>query len=175
MGVDEDQLVRVDRFLNSSAKVLEAYQPHWLHMPGYRDYQLSWPILEEDIGLTRAHLRFRLPDQDFRFPSISLIFQGARIARVDRADPDVCKPNPPWAARLGLPPHICGTHAHVWKDNRAHVALSGEWQQPARRQVDTELADLDAMFFWFCEHISVRIQPHNRPIKLPEAGLFQRM
>lgn len=174
MGVD-DQVDRVDRFLASGAKVLEDYQPHWVHMAGYRDYQLSWPILEEDTGRTRANLRFRIPDSDFRYPSISLILSGAAICRVDRADPSVCKPNPPWAAALGLSPQVCGTHVHTWTDNRQFVLSRGVWEQPARRQIDAELADLDAMFFWFCGAINVRIQPHNRPIRLPDAGLFGRM
>ena len=175
MAITEDQLRRVDRFLENDTKVLEAYQPHWTHAPGYRDYQLAWPILEEDTGRTRSNLRFRMPDQDFRYPSISLILNGARIARVDKVAPDVCKANPPWARRVGLPHEACGTHVHSWQDNRTHVAQSGEWQQPARRPLEEELNDLDALFLWFCEHINVRIQAHNRPIQLPDAGLFGRL
>lgn len=174
MAVSEDLLERVDKFLQNEAKVLEGYQPHWKHVPGYGDYQLAWPIHEEDSGRTRASLRFRVSDQDLRYPSISLIFSGSPIMRLDKVATDVCKPNPPWAARIGLPPEVCGTHAHMWHDNRGHVASSGQWQQPARRPVKEELLDLDAMFFWFCERINVRIQSHNRPIRLPDVGLFGR-
>lgn len=173
MGVD-DEVERVDQFLASSAKTLEDYQPHWVHMAGYHDYQLSWNILEEDTGRTRAHLRFRLSDTDFRFPTIGLIFSGVKICRLDKADPDKCKANPPWAAALGLPPQVCGTHTHSWADNRNFVLTRGVWEQHARRPIDAEMPDLDAMFLWFCGEIGVRIQPHNRPLRMPERNLLVR-
>jgi hypothetical protein len=169
-----DQVDRVDQFLSDRAKILVDYQPHWNHMTGYRDFQFSWPILEEATGLTRAYLRFRVPDGDFRFPTIGLILNGVPVCRVDRADPAVCKPNPPWAARLGLPSHICGTHAHSWADNRNFVLTSSAWEQPARRPIEADLTGLDDMFLWFCGEIGVRIQPHNRPLRMPEGGLFAR-
>jgi hypothetical protein len=170
--ISEEQLAAVDRFLANENKVLDGFQPHWTHAKGYRDFQLPWPIYEEDRGTIRAQLRFRVPDQDFSFPSISLIFQGQMVSRIDRADTNRCKPNPPWAARVGLPAEVCGTHMHCWDDNRGFVAASGLWELHARRPVQQEPHGLDAMFLWFCERINVRIQPDNRPIKLPDGGLF---
>ncbi|WP_188529207.1 hypothetical protein [Sinisalibacter lacisalsi] len=170
--MDSDQISDVDRFLANESKVLDGFQPHWTHAKGYRDYQLAWPISEEDTGRTRAHLRFRLPDQDFRFPSISLIFRGQNVARVDQAPPEVCKPNHPAAQRLGLPHQVCGPHFHSWEDNREIVRGSEQWHLPVRRPIHEELNDLDAMFFWFCSQTNVRIEAHNRPILLPDAGLF---
>lgn len=172
MPISEEQLSAVDRFLANENKVLDGYQPHWTHAKGYRDFQLVWNIYEEDRGSIRSHLRFRVPDQDFSFPSISLIFQGEKVSRIDRASGVVCKPNPLWAVHVGLPHEVCGTHMHCWEDNRGFVASSGRWELPARRPTQDEPHGLDAMFLWFCARIAVRIQPDNRPIKLPDGGLF---
>ena len=174
MTFDPEQMRLIDRFLANPSKVLDGYQPHWIYAKGYQDHQLPWPIYKEDTGLTRAQLRFRLPDQDFRYPSLSLFVQGRTVCRLDRADEETCKPNSPFAHRVGLPPLVCGTHIHDWTDNRPYIEATRVWDVPVRRPVGEQLTNIDAMFFWFCDHINVRIQPHNRPIVLPDVGLWSR-
>lgn len=174
MAIYEAQLVEVDAYLANESKVLDGFQPHWVYASGYDNYQITWPILEEDTGRTRGHLRFRVPAVDFSHPSISLIFSGRKVSRLDKTEPDVCEPNPISAARVGLPAEVCGSHVHAWRDNRQIVAANGKWELPARRPVADVLNDLDGMFFWFCQEIRVRIQAHNTPLDLPPAGLFGR-
>jgi transposase-like protein len=73
-----------------------------------------------------------------------------------------------------LQDQVCGPHVHGWHDNREYIAKSGIWDVPARRPVEEKIDGIDSMFFWFCNHINVRIQPHNRPLILPDAGLWSR-
>lgn len=172
MSVDEANLAIIDDYLTNSAKVLDGFQPHWVYQPGYKDFQIGWPILEEDTGKTRSRLQFRVPEQHPEFCSIGLLVRGNTVCRVDRDSPDVCKANPPFASRLGLPYQVCGPHVHSWADNRQFISESGNWDVPARRPITETLDSIDAMFFWFCAHINVRIQPHNRPLILPDVGLW---
>lgn len=172
--VAESNLAIIDSYLANTAKVLDSYQPHWVYQPGYRDHQIGWPILEEDSGKTRSKLQFRIPEMHPEYCSISLVFRGSIVCRVDKDAVDVCKANPPFAANLGLPHQVCGPHVHGWHDNREYIAKSGIWDVPARRPVEEKIDGIDSMFFWFCNHINVRIQPHNRPLILPDAGLWSR-
>ena len=94
------------------------------------------------------------------------------VSRLNRKRATVCHPNPPYAAKLGLPPRVCGTHVHTWADNREHVSYSGLWQLPVRRPVLDNLQRLEHMFFWFCDHIGVRIQGDSRRIDPPPQNLF---
>lgn len=172
--VDENQLSAVDAFLSNHAKVLDDYQPHWTFSPGYRDHQIAWTIFEEDSGLTRGHLRFRVPELHSHFPSISLIFRGNNVSRIDRDAETICKANPPIAQELGLPATVCGTHVHDWVDNRAFIGRVGQWTLPIRRPIEEKIDTINDMFIWFCNHINVRIQPHNLPIVMPDEGLWSR-
>lgn len=174
LSVDENQLSAVDQFLANPAKVLEDYQPHWTFSPGYRDHQITWTIFEEDTGRTRGSLRFRVPERHSHFPSISLIFRGNNVSRIDRDAEETCKANPPFAQELGLPPTVCGTHIHAWSDNRSYVYRTGVWALPVRRPIEDQIGGINDMFFWFCGHINVRIQPHNTPLAMPDEGLWSR-
>lgn len=171
MSVDESQLELVDRFLSDRMKVLDGPQPLW-NLTGYGDYQMTWPILEEQTGFIRSHMRFRLPVSDYAHPSISLVFRNHNVCRVDRARPSACEQNPPYAQRLGLPPQVCGPHVHCWPDNRPHVALTGKWELPTRRPVEDTMVRLEHVFLWFCDHIAVRIQRDNKSLVLPDNDLF---
>lgn len=171
MAISVDALARVDEFLANESKVLDGYQPHWPPHTGYGDYQIAWNILEEDTGRIRAHLRFRLPAFDFRYPSIGVIFGDRMVSRIDLVAADVCKPNPTYARYVGQPAFVFGTHAHVWEDNRGYIEKYSQWDIPIRRPVSAA-PTLDAIFFWLCSHICVRIQPHNRPLAMPEPTLF---
>lgn len=172
MAIDETQLLAVDRFLSDPNKVLDGPQPAWVLSTGYNDYQLSWPILEEDTGFIRSSLKFRVPMEDYYYPSVGLIFRNEPISRLDRTRPSSCEPNPNYASRLGLPARVCGPHVHAWSDNRLHVATTGKWELPARRPVADNMTRLEQMFFWFCDYASVRIEHENRRLYLPERGLF---
>lgn len=172
MNISEKQLSEIDRYLADKNKELDGHQPEWAHAAGYGEFQLAWPIIERSTGITRSQLRFRIPEGSYHFPSISLIYRSELISRLDRKPPEDCEPNPPYAGNLGLPARVCGTHLHKWSDNRQHVANSGRWELPVRRPISDHMTRLDQMFFWFCDHIGVRIQQDNRHLFLPEKSLF---
>ena len=174
MPVTEAQLTEVDLFLSNESKVLDGFQPHWQYASGYDNWQITWPIFEEDTGRVRSHLRFRVPSMDFSHPSISLILSGQKIARLDKTEHEKCEPNPPIAGRFGLPAEVCGNHFHPWPENRYVIASSGKWELPIRSPVDDDFPRLDDMFFWFCREIGVRIQRDNTPLAPPPSSLFNR-
>ncbi len=163
----------VDDLIASTAKTLQDYQPHWTFAAGYRDHQLSWPVLEEDSGVTRSQIRFRIPEEHPEYCSISYLHRGDPVCRLDRDSDDVCKANHPFARQVGLSPEVCGLHIHSWPDNRQYILATNTWDIPLRRQVDENLSNFEQMFYWFCTHINVRIQPHNTPIQLPDVGLWR--
>lgn len=162
----------VDELIGKESKVLEGYQPQWGFQAGYRDYQLSWPILEEDTQRIRSQLRIRVPEHDMNLCSISFIYRNCKVCRLDRDRDDVVKVNNPFGRRLGLPPEVSGLHIHAWEDNRQFILTTEKWDIPLRRPVTENLRDINAMFLWFCEHINVRIQSHNTPLALPDVGLW---
>lgn len=165
-------LEAIDGFLANTSKCLDDYQPHWTYQPGYKDHQISWPILEEDTGFTRSRLQFRIPDQHPEYCSISLFFKGSIVCRLDKDSINVCKANPLFAFKRGLPAKVCGPHIHTWSDNRDHIWSSGIWDIKARRGIGDEIRGIEDMFFWLCDHINVRIQGHNKPLTLPNVGLW---
>lgn len=169
---DELRIATIDQYLQNEAKVLDGFQPHWTYHPGYKDHQISWQILEEDSGLIRSRLQLRMPEQNSQFCSISLLYQGNAVCRIDLDSTDVCKQNPVWAARQNLPPLVCGPHIHTWGDNKGYILDNGVWDIPARRGINQKIDGIEDMFFWFCEHINVRIQRHNTPLLLPDVGLW---
>lgn len=170
MSVSEKQLEDVDSYLSSSDKELEWPQPEWVNT-GRDDYQCTWGIVEGS-GIQRSYLKLRIPAASFENPSVGLIFRGNPIARLDRAKASSCEGNPPYATRLGLPYRVCGPHVHTWEHNRHHVAMSGLWELPARMPITDNMSRLNQMFFWFCDHISLKIPTDCRQLHLPNPGLF---
>lgn len=162
----------VDTFIGNDSKVLDGYQPNWDFHKGYDDFQIAWPILEQDTQIIRSNLRFRVPAADYRHPTINLIFRGSMVSRVDIVPKDVCKPNLPFAAKLGLPPLVCGPHVHSWADNRAGVLISQTWNIPIRRPIAENLDSLAATFFWFCKHLNVIVPRACGDLVLPPPRLI---
>lgn len=172
MGIAEADLLAVDEFLTRKDKVLDGPQPEWTKN-GFGDYQVAWPIREQESGMIRSGLRLRIPVVAYEYPSIGLVFRRKMVSRLDRANGAVCEPNPPYAQRYGLPPRVCGPHIHSWEDNRSHVAMTGLWELPARRPVTDNMRRINQMFFWFCDEIQVMIPNSYRTLHMPERGLFE--
>ena len=172
MAVSETDLNAVDDFLAREDKVLDGPQPEW-RQNGFGDYQVSWPIKETESGVIRSGLRLRIPIVAYDNPSIGLVYRRKMVCRHDRADGAKCEPNPPYAQCLGLPARVCGPHVHTWADNRAHVAMTGHWELPARRPVVDNMRRVNQMFFWFCDEIRVTIPDSYRILHMPDRGLFE--
>ena len=166
------EIEAVNAYFASTAKGLDGHQPEWAYQLGYKDHQISWPILETDTGRTRSHLRLRVPAADFAYPSISLIFGAHRVAGLDKAPDSVCKSNHPTAAKHGLPAMVCGNHLHDWATNCDVVERSGQWQLQMREPVEDDLPDLTVMLRWFCERYRITIIDHRGPVVMPEPRLL---
>lgn len=173
MGISESDLAAVDGFLSNEGKTLDGPQPEWSRS-GFGDYQVAWPIKEEATGLIRSGLRLRIPVEAYQNPSVGLVFRRRMVSRLDLAGSAKCEPNPPYAARMGLPYRVCGPHAHLWSDNRPHVALTGMWELPARRPITDNMTRINQMFFWFCDEIRVTIPTDYRILHMPDRGLFEQ-
>ena len=163
----------IDEYLADEDKELGGQQPEWILESGYGEWQVTWPIRENQTGVVRSSLKFRIPIGKFHYPSIGLIFRGEMVQRLDRVPASERKTNPWWAENKGLPLYISGTHIHAWADNRNHIASRGRWGAlPARRPIKANMTRLQQMFFWFCDEINVRIQRDNRQLALPDRSLL---
>lgn len=172
MVIAERDLEEIDQFLADQNKILIEPQPDWIHHEGYHDWQLTWPIMEETLGKTRASLKFRIPENNFFYPSINLIFRNEIVARLDKVEDEKEKPNPVDAHKLGLCGWIKGTHIHDWQDNRTQILVSQSWELPYRRPVTDHLRDLNHMYFWFCDKMNVRLQGSGTRLDLPSKTFF---
>lgn len=164
------KIQQIDEFLADSSKRLDEPQPAWKYT-GRSDWQCTWPIVE-DNGLIRANLKLRMPEYGFSNPSIGLIFSNEMVARLDRAKDSICEINPPYAARIGLPPKVCGMHVHKWEHNREHVIKNKVWELPAREPVTDNITKITQMCYWFCDYIKVTIPTECRVLHLPDRGLW---
>lgn len=169
MAISEADLLAADAFLADENKLLFGSPTPWVAHHG--EWQQDWIIVESD-GRQRASLRFRCGAAHLDWPSINLIFRGHPLCRLDREPPTVCHPNLPGAAKLGLPPEVCGTHFHGWAINRAWVAKNGRWELPYRDHAPEHMRDLDHMFYWFLRQVRVSLGPDQRGYVSPPDSLF---
>lgn len=169
--ITEAELRAVDAFFADREKTLDNGQPDWQES-GRGDYQAKWPIIDS-LGVSNAHLRFRVPMSDPEFPTIGVIFRSEMVSRLDKARDRVCHPNPATAALVGLPSEVCGTHIHRWSDNRRFVQMNNIWQLPIRAPVAARLDRFDQMFKWYVDEIGVILTSEQRGFREPPRQLFQ--
>ena len=155
---------QVDDFL-ASEKALEDAMPIWQSSSRPGELHAIWNI-SDPLGV-RAHLRFRISETEPTLPSVSLIFRRNAVARLDIEDPTVSHSNPPWAAQLGLPAEVSGSHFHSWEDNRDHILNTGLWELPARRPVEAALRRVPQMLPWIADRLGITITHEQRAFDLP--------
>lgn len=111
----------VDAFLLAK-KFLSGPQPPW--EPGSRPNQLDarWPIEEAD-GARRSNLTFRYSRESPDEPSVSLVYLGKPVCRVDVKPKEDLDQNPGWVEDLGLPDDVFGSHIHLWKHNECMCVM----------------------------------------------------
>lgn len=173
MLLDQEEIYKINRFLESKQKTLEGLGPDWKVTPR-GDFQAIWSIVEEN-GLVRSHLRFRVSRNYVEFPSISLIFGDKNVSRVDLVEASACELNPIEAARLGLPSRVCGPHFHCWGDNRDIVQRTANWQNlPIRRPINDNITSLTQLFLWFCNEINITITSDSKKFVEPPRDLFSQ-
>jgi len=161
-------IAEIDAFM-AEQKTLAGPPPEW--QDGTRPGELSatWNIADA-VGIVRAQLRFRCPRHSPQFPSISVVYRGNLISRLDIVAPDQCKLNPPGAAALGLPPKVCGSHWHPWTDNRHFVLSAGFGQVPYRRLIPPQVRRLPQALPWLSDQINLTIGPDQRGFDVPPQG-----
>lgn len=172
-AISDIELHAVDTFL-AAPKRLEGGPPEWRQNERPDDMTANWNVVD-DMDVVSAQLRFRLSRLAREYPSVSLIFRGNCIWRLDLCRPTQMKFNPPWATKLGLPPSFLGSHCHTWADNRDHVAMSGVWNLAARRPVEPALRRVEQMLPWFAGQVGIQLEAEQRRFDAPPiASLFER-
>ncbi|WP_141693942.1 hypothetical protein [Methyloligella halotolerans] len=163
----------IDRFLADSPKTLVG-MPDWVESDRPDELSATWNIADS-AGIISAQLRFRCPAFDKLHPSVSLIFRGTPVWRVDLARPTLCKWNLPDAADLGLPAQVCGSHEHAWPDNRQYVIDNGGGQLPYRRPLPPQVRRLPQATLVLADQINLEVGHDQRGFDVPPyADLFER-
>ncbi len=158
----------IDRFL-ATRKHLLGPQPVW--RPNGRPDQMDakWPI-EDDTGVSVAHLTFRYNRISTNEPSASLIYKRKKVCRVDVKPPYEYDANPPQAMRLGLPARVFGTHIHLWENNREYVLEClplNEWEIPIKVQVSQSTQSLNHILPLICNSCRIDFTPEQRDLTPP--------
>ena len=125
---------QVEAFL-ADAKTLRGAPPLWQQSPRPPEFEATWNI-EDSTGALAGQLRFRCPKEYRASPSISVIFRGSPVTRLDLETAGIVHINPPDAHRYGLTPKspVTGSHIHSWADNRDYVLANERFgPMPYRR------------------------------------------
>jgi hypothetical protein len=101
-------MAAVDAFLADNPKSLAGPAPEFGVGPvsrhGEYEWRANWPIADSVGVVGSGTLRFVIRPGLSLGPSISVIFNGQAIARLDFVPPHECESNPLWAGYVGLPP-----------------------------------------------------------------------
>ena len=157
----------IDNFF-ASDKFLDGLHPKWgdgyLGVPQFR-----WNIVDS-LGVSlRSHLVVSLKPSLDR-PTVSLICMGHPVFRLDVVPETDEKANPPWAAALGLPNYVKGTHTHPWYANKDHVAKNWDKALPCREPVPETLTELEHVIAHVAEKLCITMTREQRVVLLPEQG-----
>lgn len=162
-------ITSIDEFL-AGDKFLDGLHPEWGE--GYLGVQqFKWNIVDSlGVGL-RSHLDVSLKATLDR-PTVTLIFQGHPVYRLDVVPNEEEKPNPPWAAALKLPNYVKGTHTHPWYANREHVAQNWDKTLPCREPLDQKMIKLGHVIAHVAESLNITMTTEQRVVYLPKQGRF---
>lgn len=161
-----DDVFAVDAFL-AEPKSLKGSLPEWTASERLKELQAVW-LIADAVGVERAQLRFRVDRARRHFPSVSLLFRDRMVWRLDLVHADECKPNPPLAARRGLPPRVCGPHCHQWDDNREYLLTNPpKWSLPIRRALPSNVRRLPQALPWLAERLNLEMTAEQRGFDVP--------
>jgi hypothetical protein len=171
-AISEAEAAEIQAFL-AEEKRLDGI-PTWRESSWPGEMDAVWTI-QDSLDITRATLRFRCPRAARAWPSISLIFRGNPIWRIDLVSPDTWKPNPPGAASLGLPAQVRGSHSHTWHDNRGHLLSQDLWSLPYRRPLPIAIRRLPQAIASLAAEVKLLLEPYQRGFDVPpQTDLFER-
>lgn len=162
------EVAAVDTFLASPKHLYGAppeFGPTNFHRKGLPEWQAVWPMADEDGVLTGAELR--VVARPGPFPSLSVIWSGQAVTRLDICAETECKPNPLWAGALGALPQVCGPHLHSWELNRGHNLNITGWEIPCREPLQPQIRRFEQAFPWLMDRINVALTPEQRVFDTP--------
>lgn len=158
----------VDAYLEA-CKRLKDPQPVWRENGQFDRLDAKW-VIEEESGLSRGYLAFRVNRISTGEPSVTLVFQARPICRIDIKPPDDSDGNPPQARALGLPAQVSGPHIHRWAHNRRYVldALPpDEWDIPIKEEISRSTQTLGHILAMICAECGIDFTPEQRDMHLP--------
>lgn len=159
----------IDNFLVAS-KSLKGTEPIWRENGRPDQLDAKWPILEAN-DVSRAHLTFRFNRVSTGEPSVSLIYKGKKVCRVDIKWPTDVDGNPLQAAEFGLPGEVRGSHVHKWEYNRKYVLESlppDEWEIPIKEEISQSTQKLGHLLAFICDTCGVSFTPEQRELSPPD-------
>lgn len=157
-----------DKFLELD-KWLLGPQPRWRRNGESDTIDARW-VIEEEVGLSRAYLAFRVNRASAEEPSVTLVFQGKPVCRVDIKPADEWDGNPPPAMALGLPAKVYGAHLHRWEHNRKYVRDGlppDKWEIPIKQEISHLTQSLGQMLAVICNECRISFTPEQRDMSLP--------
>lgn len=119
-------------------------------------------------GISSAYVALEA-DASFAFISISVIYRGNPIYRLDIVPPDRDEGNIFSARKYAkhLPPEFSGSHTHTWEDHRLWIADHGLGELPFRRPLEPAPDSFARAFDHVAEAINLTLLSAHRPIELP--------
>ena len=163
----------VDEFLREP-KTLQGPPPSWGDSEWSGEHTSSWIILDE-FDAPRGQIRFTARKTDTSVASISVLFQGKSVWRIDLDYDHVCHPNPHDGHLQGLDATVCGSHSHGWDINRSLLLAQDVWTLRYRRGLAKTIRRLGQALLWLCTEINITIEPEQRGFDGPSrADLFDR-
>ena len=134
-------------------------------------FQTRWDFVDAlGIGL-QSHLCISLKESLDR-PSISALYRGHPIYRLDIVPDHVEKPNPPWASKFGLPNYVSGCHTHPWEQNKDFVEKNWDKSLPAREPLQESMSTLEHALAQVTDDLNISITGEQRVVSLPPQGRF---
>jgi hypothetical protein len=161
----------VDAFWADSPKQLSGAPPEFgatnFHRDGAYARAAIWPIADSLGIVGPGQLRFVVRPGLRLGPSISVIFRGQAVARLDFVPPEECESNPMWAATLGLQPRVCGPHFHSWEHNRQYVIRDERWELPCREALPPQVRRFEQALPWLAASMNLVLTPEQRAFDVP--------
>lgn len=159
-----DDCILIDQFL-AADKFLAGLMPEWHNSFG-SSLQTRWPIVDSNGGTLQAELCLSV-DSGLLRPSISVLLAKKLLYRIDLVPAQEEKPNPHWAAQIGLPAKVIGSHTHPWDENRVFCENHGFGELPCRKPVAASLRNLRQALAQTASDINISVTPEQSAIDLP--------
>lgn len=158
----------IDEFLKAE-KSLRGLQPVWRPNGQPDRLDAKW-VIEETGGISRAYLAFRYNRVSTNQPSVSVIYEGKNVCRVDVKPQDEYDGNPWQARKFGLPGKVYGTHIHRWEHNREYILEClppDEWDNPIKEEISQSTQTLKHILALICDQCSIDFTPEQRDLNPP--------